>query len=650
MNDSELGHSVNRDEKLLVGGYEVDARANTITGPDGSVSVEPKIMDVLLALSARSGEVVSRETLLETVWGVQHGGDESLTRSISILRKALKDAPGGRRAIETFSKRGYRLNLPVRAYGESEVEARPSAAPNRFPGVSLAGWRRWAPIAAGVAVAGLALGAMWAVRYRNAEAAQVVEAPGGAGRVAVEPWNASLPALADVARAGAPALGTAFAERGVASLIVQAQAAGPEPVAEFRVSGDVRMRSEQAVVRLRMSDFTSGEVLWFVERTQDGVEAVSTAEGAAAHFANVTECAISARRRHAAGMPRAAMPTWLRFCDGAWSGDHALAMDAAERLLELTPYETPARTAYAKAQSWNYGKVMGDEADQWRQRTEDAIEAVLELDPENIDALALQAAMNPNDWLTVERAIRALESADRAQRDGDEDLHYFLLRSVGYLDAALRQAAIMKARLPGPSHLTEEAWLMSTAGMQTRALQQLEEVIRLYPETYNAYWRRFNILALSDDPAHVELALAQAEGGIYPGKTDEQLPCWRNYLLARLGRIDPVGALSEDVCMETMHDFRARLHGALGQVDAALENTGLALDRTDTDVLRGNTIHLFYPEMAEVRQDPRFWRMVDDIGLVDFWRRYERWPDFCSDRRTPVDCPAMADAAIAGRT
>ena len=102
--------------------------------------------------------------------------------------------------------------------------------------------------------------------------------------------------------------------------------------------------------------------------------------------------------------------------------------------------------------------------------------------------------------------------------------------------------------------------------------------------------------------------------------------------------------------METMHDFRARLHGALGQVDAALENTGLALDRTDTDVLRGNTIHLFYPEMAAVRQDPRFWRMVDDIGLVDFWRSYERWPDFCSDRRVPVNCPAMADEAIAGRT
>ncbi len=650
MNDSELGHSVNRDEKLLVGGYEVDARANTITGPEGAVSVEPKIMDVLLALCERSGEVVSREALLEAVWGMQHGGDESLTRSISILRKVFTDAPGGRRAIETFSKRGYRLNLPVSVCDAEADETRSAGRRIGVPAGLFGGWRRWAPVAAGFAVAGLALGAMWTMRDRDAEATQVVAAPAGSGRVAVEPWNASLPALADVARAGAPALGAAFAERGVASIIVQPQEGDARPAAELRVAGDVRMRAEALVVRLRMSDFASGEVLWSVERTQEGVEAVSTAEGAAAHFANVTECALSSRRRYAGTMPRAAMPAWLRYCDGAWSGDHAISLDAAERLLALTPDEAPARTAYAKALSWNYRKESDDLAGRWKERTEDAIEAVREVEPDSIDALALEASLNPNDWVAVERAIRALERADRTQKDGDEDLHYFLLRSVGYLDAALRQAALMTARLPGPSHLTEEAWLMATAGMRTRALQQLDEVIRLYPDYYNAYWRRFNILALSDDPESVELALFQAEQGFYPGKADEQLPCWRNYLLARLGRIDPVAALSEEVCIDTMHSFRARLHAALGQIDGALTSTALALDPDDLEALRGNTIHLFYPEMAEVRQDPRFWRMVDDIGLVDFWRSYERWPDFCSDRRVPVDCPAMAGEAIAGRT
>ena len=191
---------------------------------------------------------------------------------------------------------------------------------------------------------------------------------------------------------------------------------------------------------------------------------------------------------------------------------------------------------------------------------------------------------------------------------------------------------------------------MSTAGHSARALDQLEEVIRLDPDFGNAYWRRFNVRALHGTREDAEAALRDTREGIYPGKSTEMAePCWGQYLLARLERIPAEGALSDEACIGIMHDFRARLHGALGQVDDALEYSRRALEEGASSENRGATIHLFYPEMAEARGDPRFWALADGVGLVDFWRGYGRWPDFCYDRAAPMDCPAMADAAVAAR-
>lgn len=104
-------------EPFRLGDRTVYPQRNRIRGPAAEVHLEPRVMDVLCVLAARAGEVMSRESLIERVWAVQYGGDESLTRAISILRKAL-----GAGAIETIAKRGYRLAVPVE-------EADPDSAP-----------------------------------------------------------------------------------------------------------------------------------------------------------------------------------------------------------------------------------------------------------------------------------------------------------------------------------------------------------------------------------------------------------------------------------------------------------------------------------------------------------------------------------------
>jgi DNA-binding winged helix-turn-helix (wHTH) protein len=96
---------------------------NRVRGPSGEVHIEPKAMDVLCTLAGRSGEVMSREALIDAVWAVRFGGDESLTRVVSMLRKTL-----GASAIETVSKRGYRLAAEVKPAADTPEPPKTIAA------------------------------------------------------------------------------------------------------------------------------------------------------------------------------------------------------------------------------------------------------------------------------------------------------------------------------------------------------------------------------------------------------------------------------------------------------------------------------------------------------------------------------------------
>jgi len=87
----------------------IDPARNQIRGGDGVVQLEPKVMDVLCALLEQPGEVLSREDLITRVWGLEFGSDESVTRAVSLLRRAFRDADGGREYVETVPKRGYRI-------------------------------------------------------------------------------------------------------------------------------------------------------------------------------------------------------------------------------------------------------------------------------------------------------------------------------------------------------------------------------------------------------------------------------------------------------------------------------------------------------------------------------------------------------------
>jgi DNA-binding winged helix-turn-helix (wHTH) protein len=72
--------------------------------------LEPRLMQLLCLLAREAGTVLTRETLIQTLWPTVIVTENSLTRAISDLRLKLAE-PGEERSrlIETIPKRGYRL-------------------------------------------------------------------------------------------------------------------------------------------------------------------------------------------------------------------------------------------------------------------------------------------------------------------------------------------------------------------------------------------------------------------------------------------------------------------------------------------------------------------------------------------------------------
>jgi DNA-binding winged helix-turn-helix (wHTH) protein len=128
-----------------------------------TLQIEPKVMQVLVRLAARSGEVVTRTELLDEVWAGTAVSEQVLSRAVSELRKVFEDDSRTPRVIETIAKSGYRLIAPVESVSTGEHPAEP---PSRRPASRGAG--RWPTVAVGLAV-GMLL-ATWFWRGRPAEA------------------------------------------------------------------------------------------------------------------------------------------------------------------------------------------------------------------------------------------------------------------------------------------------------------------------------------------------------------------------------------------------------------------------------------------------------------------------------------------------
>ena len=96
-----------RADEPAYGSILLDLSARTVTVDGNPVALRPKEYRILEILLREQGRTVSRDTLIERVWGVEFAGDERMVdRHMAALRKALGTAAQHLRAVYG---QGYRL-------------------------------------------------------------------------------------------------------------------------------------------------------------------------------------------------------------------------------------------------------------------------------------------------------------------------------------------------------------------------------------------------------------------------------------------------------------------------------------------------------------------------------------------------------------
>ncbi|MCP3042042.1 winged helix-turn-helix domain-containing protein [Xanthomonas euvesicatoria] len=95
--------------RFRLGPLLVEPERLTLIDDGQAITLEPRMMEVLIVLAERAGEVISTEQLLIEVWHGSFYGDNPVHKTIAQLRRKLGDDSRQPRFIETIRKRGYRL-------------------------------------------------------------------------------------------------------------------------------------------------------------------------------------------------------------------------------------------------------------------------------------------------------------------------------------------------------------------------------------------------------------------------------------------------------------------------------------------------------------------------------------------------------------
>jgi TolB-like protein/DNA-binding winged helix-turn-helix (wHTH) protein len=113
------------------GDYRLDAQNRVLRLGEEPIALTPKAFEVLLLLIQHSGQVVTKDELMRTIWPDSFVEESNLTQTIFMLRKALGET-SEQRYILTIQGRGYRFAADVKEVSrDGHVGADPLARPPR---------------------------------------------------------------------------------------------------------------------------------------------------------------------------------------------------------------------------------------------------------------------------------------------------------------------------------------------------------------------------------------------------------------------------------------------------------------------------------------------------------------------------------------
>src|SRR5687767_10340756 len=115
--------------QLLFEDYILDPERRELTRGAEAVAIGPQVFDLLLYLVQHRERVVSKDDLLDTVWGGRIVSESTLTSHINAVRKAIGDSGQEQRLIRTVARKGFRFVGEVRETRLADDVSSPKSEP-----------------------------------------------------------------------------------------------------------------------------------------------------------------------------------------------------------------------------------------------------------------------------------------------------------------------------------------------------------------------------------------------------------------------------------------------------------------------------------------------------------------------------------------
>jgi DNA-binding winged helix-turn-helix (wHTH) protein len=94
---------------IRFGSFQIEPRTWLLTRDSQAVDLSPRLVEILGHIVSRGGQIVTKEELLEKFWAEVNVTENTLTRAIADIRKAIGDDANAPKYLETSSRRGYRF-------------------------------------------------------------------------------------------------------------------------------------------------------------------------------------------------------------------------------------------------------------------------------------------------------------------------------------------------------------------------------------------------------------------------------------------------------------------------------------------------------------------------------------------------------------
>ena len=122
--------------QLQFGDFALDLDRQELRRGESPVHVEPQVFDLLAHLVRNRDRVVSKDELIETIWGGRIISEAALSSRINAARRAVGDSGEEQALIRTMHKRGFRFvaDVVVPAVAQGAPMAAPAPPPATAPG------------------------------------------------------------------------------------------------------------------------------------------------------------------------------------------------------------------------------------------------------------------------------------------------------------------------------------------------------------------------------------------------------------------------------------------------------------------------------------------------------------------------------------